>query len=105
MIRLTVLPYSRSGIVSAIMLGLGRALGETMAVAMVLSATGVVTFNLISSVNPSTIAANVALKFPEATGVQVNILIFSGLVLFLVTFLVNFLGRWIGARGQVKGAR
>ena len=105
MIRLTVLPYSRSGIVSATMLGLGRALGETLAVAMVLSATGVVSFNLISSVNPSTIAANVALKFPEASGVQVNILIFSGLVLFLVTFLVNFLGRWIGARGQVKGAR
>jgi phosphate transport system permease protein len=105
MIRLTVFPYSRSGMVSAVMLGLGRALGETMAVAMVLSATGVVTFNLISSVNPSTIAANVALKFPEASGVQVNVLIFSGLVLFLVTFLVNFLGRWIGARGQVKGAR
>jgi phosphate transport system permease protein len=105
MIRMTVFPYSRSGIVSAVMLGLGRALGETMAVAVVLSATGVITVNLISSVNPSTIAANIALKFPEATGLQVNILIFSGLVLFLVTFIVNFLGRWIAARGQVKGAR
>ncbi len=50
------------------MLGLGRALGETMAVAMVLSASGVVTFNLISNTNPSTIAANIALKFPESTG-------------------------------------
>jgi phosphate transport system permease protein len=105
MIRMTVFPYSRSGIISATMLGLGRALGETMAVAMVLSATGVVSFNLISSVNPSTIAANVALKFPEASGLQVNVLIFSGLILFLITFLVNFLGRWIGARGQVKGGR
>ncbi len=105
MIRMTVFPYGRSGIVSAIMLGLGRALGETMAVAMVLSATGVITFNLISSVNPSTIAANIALKFPEATGVDVNVLIFSGLVLFLVTFLVNFLGRAIASRGAVKGAR
>jgi phosphate transport system permease protein len=105
MIRMTVFPYSRSGIVSAVMLGLGRALGETMAVAVVLSATGVITVNLISSVNPSTIAANIALKFPEATGLQVNILIFSGLVLFLVTFIVNFLGRWIATRGQVKGAR
>jgi phosphate transport system permease protein len=105
MIRMTVFPYSRSGIISAIMLGLGRALGETMAVAVVLSATGVVTFNLISSVNPSTIAANIALRFPEATGLQVNILIFSGLVLFVVTFVVNFLGRWVAARGQVKGAR
>ena len=105
MIRMTVFPYGRSGIVSAIMLGLGRALGETMAVAMVLSATGVITFNLISSVNPSTIAANIALKFPEATGLDVNVLIFSGLVLFLVTFVVNFLGRAIAGRGAVKGAR
>ncbi len=105
MVRMTVFPYARSGIVSAIMLGLGRALGETMAVAMVLSATGVVTFNLISSVNPSTIAANIALKFPEATGTDVNVLIFSGLVLFLITFLVNFLGRAIASRGAVKGPR
>lgn len=105
MIRMTVFPYSRSGIISAVMLGLGRALGETMAVAMVLSATGVVTFNLISSVNPSTIAANIALTFPEASGIRVNVLIFSGLVLFVVTFVVNFLGRWIAARGQVEGGR
>lgn len=105
MIRMTVFPYGRSGIISAVMLGLGRALGETMAVAMVLSATGVVTFNLISSVNPSTIAANIALSFPEASGIKVNVLIFSGLVLFLVTFAVNFLGRWIAARGRVEGGR
>jgi phosphate transport system permease protein len=98
MIRMTVFPYSRSGVISAVMLGLGRALGETMAVAMVLSATGVVTFNLISSVNPSTIAANIALQFPEASGVKVNVLILSGLVLFVVTFVVNFLGRLIGRR-------
>nr|WP_232819979.1 phosphate ABC transporter permease subunit PstC [Nocardioides allogilvus] len=105
MIRLTVFPYSRSGMISAIMLGLGRALGETMAVAMVLSATGVVTINLISSVNPSTIAANIALGFPEASGIKVNVLIFSGLVLFVITFIVNFLGRLIAARGLVKEGR
>lgn len=104
MIKLTVFPYSRSGMISAVMLGLGRALGETMAVAMVLSATGIVTVNLISSVNPSTIAANIALQFPEASGVKVNVLIFSGLVLFVITFAVNFAGRWIGRRGLVKGA-
>jgi len=105
MIRMTVFPYGRSGIVSAVMLGLGRALGETMAVAVVLSATGVVTFNLISSVNPSTIAANIALKFPEATGLDVNVLIFSGLVLFLVTFIVNFLGRYVAGRGIPQEGR
>ena len=52
MIRMTVFPYARSGMVSAAMLGLGRALGETMAVAMVLSATDIVTFNLISCPEP-----------------------------------------------------
>jgi phosphate transport system permease protein len=102
MIRLSVLPYSRSGIVSAVMLGLGRALGETMAVAMVLSASGVVTFNLISNVNPSTIAANIALQFPEATGLGVNALIASGLVLFVITFAVNFTARAIVARSEKR---
>jgi phosphate transport system permease protein len=103
MIRMSVLPYARSGIVSAVMLGLGRALGETMAVAMVLSATsGVVTANLISSVNPSTIAANIALAFPEATGLGVNALIASGLILFVITFLVNFAARAIVARSEKR---
>jgi phosphate transport system permease protein len=100
MIRLAVLPHARSGIVSAVMLGLGRALGETMAVAMVLSASGVVTFNLISSDNPSTIAANIALQFPESTGLRVNALIASGLVLFVITFAVNFAARAIVARAS-----
>jgi phosphate transport system permease protein len=102
MIRMTVLPYARSGIVSATMLGLGRALGETMAVALVLSASGAVTFNLISSDNPSTIAANIALNFPESTGLAVNALIFSGLVLFVLTFVVNFIARGIVARADRK---
>jgi phosphate transport system permease protein len=93
MIRMTVLPYARSGIVSAAMLGLGRALGETMAVAMILSASGVVSFNMISNTNPSTIAANIALKFQEATGIEVNVLVASGLVLFVITFGVNFVAR------------
>ncbi len=101
MIRLSVFPYARSGIVSAAMLGLGRALGETMAVAMVLSASGVITINLISSTNPSTIAANIALTFADATGLQVNALVASGLVLFVITFAVNFLARWIVSRSEV----
>ena len=102
MIKMAVFPYARSGIASAVMLGLGRALGETMAVAMVLSASGVVTFNLISSTNPSTIAANIALQFPEATGLGVNALVFSGLVLFVITFVVNFAARAIVARSSRK---
>jgi phosphate transport system permease protein len=104
MVRMAVLPYARSGIVSAVMLGLGRALGETMAVAMVLSASGIVTFNLIGSDNPSTIAANIALQFPESTDLRVNALIASGLVLFVVTFAVNFAARAIVARSERERA-
>jgi phosphate transport system permease protein len=106
MARLAIFPYARSGIVSAAMLGLGRALGETLAVAMVLSATaGVVTANLIGDTNPSTIAANIALSFAEASGKSVNALIASGLVLFVITFLVNFAARAIvDRRKEFSGA-
>jgi phosphate transport system permease protein len=105
MIRMAVLPFGRSGIISGAMLGLGRALGETMAVAIVLSVSGAVTFNLISSGNPSTIAANIALQFPESSGVAVNVLIASGLVLFLITLLVNALARYIiNRRREFSGA-
>ncbi|MFT4051264.1 MAG: phosphate ABC transporter permease subunit PstC [Microbacterium sp.] len=98
MIRMAVLPFGRSGIVSASMLGLGRALGETMAVAMVLSATNVVTLRLLTSQNPSTIAANIALTFPEAYALNINVLIATGLILFVVTFAVNAIARWIVSR-------
>lgn len=105
MIRTVVLPVGRSGIISAAMLGLGRALGETLAVAMVLSATGVISVNLISSVNPSTIAANVALSFPEAYGLNVNLLIAAGLILFAITLVVNSIARWIvNRRADFSGA-
>jgi phosphate transport system permease protein len=93
MIRMTVLPFGRPAIISASMLGLGRALGETMAVAIILSVSGAVTFNLISSGNPSTIAANIALQFPESSGIDVNALIAAGLVLFAVTLVINMAAR------------
>lgn len=105
MIRIAVLPFGRPGVISAAVLGLGRALGETMAVAMVLSATGAVTFQLLTSVNPSTIAANIALSFPEAYDTNVNVLIATGLILFIVTFAVNAIARWIVARrSEFSGA-
>ncbi len=105
MIKMAVLPFGRSGIISGAMLGLGRALGETIAVAIVLSVSGVISFNLISSQNPSTIAANIALDFPESSGLAVNALIASGLVLFVVTFAVNMLARYIvNRRRDFSGA-
>jgi phosphate transport system permease protein len=93
MIKMTVLPFGRSAIISGSMLGLGRALGETMAVTIILSVSGGVTFNLISSGNPTPIAANIALDFPEASGIGVNALIASGLVLFAITLVVNMAAR------------
>jgi phosphate transport system permease protein len=99
MVRMAVFPFARSGIVSASMLGLGRALGETMAVAMVLSVSGGgFIFALFTSNNPNTIAANIALSFPEAYGLNVNVLIATGLILFVVTFAVNALARYIVSR-------
>lgn len=102
MLRMTVFPFGKSAIISGAMLGLGRALGETMAVAIILSSAGVVTFNLISSTNPGTIAANIALDFPESSGLDVNVLIASGLALFGITLVVNMVARAIIARTNVQ---
>lgn len=105
MIRMAVLPFARSGMVSGAMLGLGRALGETMAVTLVLSPLGIVTFNLLNPENPTTIPAIIALRFPEAHDEGVNTLIAAGLILFIVTFAVNFIARWIvSRRAEFSGA-
>ena len=102
---MAVLPYGKSGVIGGAMLGLGRALGETLAIALVLSVSGGITFNLISSSNPSTIAANIALQFPESTGLAVSTLIASGLVLFVITLLVNMLARYVvNRRADFSGA-
>ena len=102
MIRMSVLPFGKSAVISGSMLGLGRALGETMAVVIILSASGIVTFNLVSQENPTPIAANIALKFPESSGVDVNALIASGLVLFGITLVVNMIARLIISRSDVR---
>lgn len=102
MIQMAVLPFARSGLLSAAMLGLGRALGETMAVAMVLSPAAAVTFKLLTSENPSTIASTIALDFPEASGLDVNALIAAGLVLFAITMVVNSFARSIVSRQRTK---
>ena len=105
MIKMAVFPFARPGVVSASMLGLGRALGETMAVAMVLSPSAIISFALLQSQNPSTIAANIALSFPEAYGLGVNQLIATGLVLFVITLAVNMVARGIiNSRKEFSGA-
>jgi phosphate transport system permease protein len=117
MIRDAVLPYARSGIIGGIMLGLGRALGETMAVTMVigkraLGETMAVTMVIGNApeINASllkpgyTLASVIANEFAEATGdLHVSTLMAVGGVLFLITIVVNALARWLVWR--VDGGR
>ena len=92
MIRKAVLPYCRSGLVGAIILGLGRALGETMAVTMVIGNSYTLSASLFSP--GSTIASTIANQFGEAAaGVSVGSLIELALILFGVTLLVNVVAR------------
>jgi phosphate transport system permease protein len=102
MIRYAVFPYARSGMVSAVMLGLGRALGETMAIAMIVSPKVLISLFIIGTNNPQTIAAHIAQGYKESTPDRLSVLIATGLVLFAFTFLVNALARWIVARGRAK---
>lgn len=95
MIKLAVLPFGKSGVVSASMLGLGRALGETMAVLMILSPGLHYSFKILQASQNQTIAANIAAQYPEANSLGVSTLIATGLVLFLITFIVNFIARKI----------
>ncbi|MEU6283207.1 phosphate ABC transporter permease subunit PstC [Streptomyces sp. NPDC047028] len=96
-VRTAVLPFGRSGVISASMLGLGRALGETMAVATVLSPTFDIQTSLLDP-GGGTFAQNIAAKFGEATESGRDALIASGLVLFVITLLVNGAARAIIAR-------
>lgn len=110
MIRLSVIPYARSGMVSATLLGLGRALGETMAIALIVSPSLIYSLRILTDgYNSQTIAANIALNFPIATDLQRSALIGTGLMLFVVSLAVNMLARYIigatgpGAKGRRKG--
>jgi phosphate transport system permease protein len=104
-VRMAVLPFGRSGLISASMLGLGRALGETMAVLMILSPGYAVSFFLLQPGQHQSIAANIAAKFPESSGLSVSVLIATGLALFVITLLVNLAARAIIARrAEFSGA-
>lgn len=97
MVRTAVLPYARPGVIGASMLGLGRALGETIAVALVLSTNYEIVWRILEP-GGNTIAANIALQFPEANAIGRGALIASGLALFLITLAVNFAARAVVAR-------
>lgn len=101
MIRLAVLPYGRSGVISAIVLGFGRALGETIAVAMVLSQSSGFSDRFLEP-GGNTIAANIAVQFKNSFDIGRGALIASGLVLFVMTLVVNYFARWIARRGVIR---
>ena len=88
-LRAVVLPFGRSGLVGGTMLGLGRALGETVAVYLTLNLVFEINFKILASAGGN-VASLIATKFGEATDYELKALMAAGLVLFLVTLLVNF---------------
>jgi phosphate transport system permease protein len=101
MIRTAVLPFGRPGVVSASILGLGRALGETLAVTIVLSSAYDVSLHITEN-GGITFASNIALKYGEAGDIGTGALIAAGMCLFIITLAVNF-GAQMVIRRQ-KGA-
>ena len=100
LVRMAVLPFGRSGVTSAAMLGLGRALGETMAVLMILSPGILYSFKILVASQQQTIAGNIAAKFNDANDIGRSTLIATGLALFVITLLVNLAARAIIARNK-----
>jgi phosphate transport system permease protein len=104
MVRMVSLPYARSGIAGSVFLALGRALGETMAVTMVIGNTPRISLSLLDPAY--TMAAVIANELAEATSdIYVHSLIAMGLVLFAITFVINGLARWMIHRLEFKEAR
>ncbi len=106
-VRSAVLPYGRAGIIGAIILGLGRALGETMAVTMLIGNRHDIGVSVLAPAY--TMAAAIANEFSEATtGLYLSALFEVGLILFVVTVVVNAIARWLiwrVARGAAVGSR
>jgi phosphate transport system permease protein len=97
MIRTAVLPASRSGVFGAVILGLGRALGETIAIALVLAATFDIKLRVLEP-GGNTVAANIATKFGEAGSLGRGALVASGLVLFAITLAATVAARRVISR-------
>jgi phosphate transport system permease protein len=96
-----ILPYARSGIISGILLALGRALGETMAVTMVIGNANFLPQSIFSPGN--TMASVIANEFAEATGrIYLSSLIEIGLLLFLVTMVINVIGKYVIKKVSVE---
>jgi phosphate transport system permease protein len=99
MIRAVVLPFGRGGIIGGTMLGLGRALGETIAVYMIISLIFTIQPHLLQS-GGSSVSSLIALRYGEATPLGTSALMAAGLVLFLITLVINFGASTIVARSR-----
>jgi phosphate transport system permease protein len=99
MIRTVVLPYGRGGVIGAVMLGFGRAMGETIVVATIVSQKFIIAWQVLQS-GGNSIAALIAQDATESSAQEVNALIAAGLVLFLVTLIVNALAGVIVSRSR-----
>ncbi|MDR3476332.1 MAG: phosphate ABC transporter permease subunit PstC [Devosia sp.] len=100
-VRYIVIPYARVGLVGGIMLGLGRALGETMAVTFVIGNSHNISASILAP--STTISASIANEFSEATGgLYTSSLIALGLILFVITFAVLAVAKWLLMRSDVK---
>ena len=88
-----IIPNAKSGIVASYILALGRALGETMAVTMLIGNANVIPKGLFDTGN--TMASVIANQFGEAEGLKLSSLIAIGLLLFAITGIINAVGKWI----------
>jgi phosphate transport system permease protein len=98
-----VIPYARSGIIAGILLAFGRAIGETMAVTMLIGNSSFLPTSIFSPAN--TMASVIANQFSEATGIVASSLIYIALVLFLVTTLVNIVGNYVIRKIGIEASR
>ena len=99
MIRTVVLPFGRGGIVGGSMLGLGRALGETIAVALIISPIFEINLNWLHT-GSNSVASLIALRFGEANADALSALMAAGLALFIVTLIVNMVASRIVSRSR-----
>lgn len=98
-IRSVVLPFGRGGVIGGTMLGLGRALGETIAVLLIISPAFDLKFRPLE-IGTETVSALIAGRFGEASPSQLSALLTAGLVLFLITLVVNMIAAVIVSRGR-----
>ena len=95
-----MLPAAISGIVGGVMLALGRAMGETMAVTMIIGNSNTFSWSLLAPGN--TISAMLANQFGEADGSQVSSLMYAAFILMILTLVVNLLAQWLVKRLSLK---